>query len=376
MVAPVAIDQDRTERDVDLTTTRGYADLLEEIRAEVRRGRLRAAWSVNTEMIRTYWRIGRMILERQDAEGWGAGVVNQLAADLKSEETRGFSARNLWYMRTFATAWPDLLRADEFLPQPVAEIPWSHNRVLLDKLDDSQDRLWYAERAAAEGWSRAVLEHHIATDLKARKGVGANNFHETIAGPDSDLAAELLSEPLDLSFIAGEAVANERDLELALLRDIEKFMLSAGGGRLAFVGRQHPLTIAGDEFLIDLLFFHVALLRYVVVELKIGKFVREFTGKLNFYVSAVDGEIRTERHGPTIGILLCTGLNSQVVEYSLDRLGSPIGVTTYELDEGELRRDLPRELRDELPAPEHLRAGLERLVEERREDVEAVLGGG
>jgi predicted nuclease of restriction endonuclease-like (RecB) superfamily len=381
-------EQNTIRREVDLTTTRSYIELLGEIRTEVTGARLRAVRSVNTEMLTTYWRIGRMILEKQEQEGWGTSVIELLAADLRDEGAKGFSARNLWYMRKFAGAWPDLIVCEsafspqpvgkmppssEFLPQPVAEIPWGHNRVLLDKLDDTEDRLWYAEGAASEGWSRAVLEHHIAADLKGRKGIGANNFPATIAGPDSDLAAELLADPLDLSFVAGEDVKSERDLELALLRDIEKFMLGAGGGRLAFVGRQQVVEVGGDEFFIDLLFFHVGLLRYVVVELKIGKFAPEFTGKLNFYVAAVDGEIRTEKHGPTIGILLCAALNSQVVEYSLDRLGSPLGVTTYELDGGRQRKELPTELRDELPGPDQLEAGLRRLVDERREDVEALL---
>jgi predicted nuclease of restriction endonuclease-like (RecB) superfamily len=360
------------QHEIDLTATRSYAELLGEIRDEVRYARLRAARSVNTEMIAAYWRIGKLILDRQASEGWGTKVIDHLAADLKDEGARGFSAGSLQYMRKFAVAWPDLGRSP-ISPQAVGKIPWGHNRVLLDKLDEVPDRLWYAERAAAEGWSRAVLEHNIATSLKARKGVGASNFISTMAGPDSDLAVELLTDPLDLSFIPGEAVKSERDLEFALLKDIEKFMLATGGGRLAFVGRQHRLVIAGEEFFIDLLFFHVGLLRYVVVELKVGKFLPEFTGKLNFYVNAVDGELRTGKHGPTIGILLCAELNSQVVEYSLDRLGSPIGVTTYEIDEVEPRRELPSELRDQLPAPEQLRAGLQRLVDERRGDVETLL---
>jgi len=364
---------DSLERQGDLTTARGYVELLDGIRAEVRRSRVRAARSVNAEMIAAYWRIGRLILDRQASEGWGAKVIGQLAIDLKDEGARGFSAGNLQYMRKFASAWPDLEVDSAISPQAVGKLPWGHNRVLLDRLDGASDRLWYAERAASEGWSRAVLEHQIAIDLKSRMGAATTNFAKTIAGPDSDLAAELLSDPLDLSFVPGEEVKSERDLEQALLMDIEKFMLAAGGGRLAFVGRQFRLEVGGDEFFIDLLFFHVGLLRYVVVELKIGKFNPEFTGKLNFYVSAVDGEIRTERHGPTIGILLCAELNSQVVEYSLDRLGSPVGVTTYELGRGELKRDLPAELQGQLPEPEQLQAGLRRLVDERREDIEALL---
>lgn len=364
------------KREGDLAGAHGYVELLSEIRGEVRHARLRAARSVNAEMIAAYWRIGKLILERQAREGWGAKVIGQLAIDLKDEGARGFSAGNLQYMRKFAAAWPDLEDGSPISPQAVGKIPWGHNRVLLDKFDGTNDRLWYAERAASEGWSRAVLEHNIAIDLRSRKGIGASNFEATIAGPDSDLAGELLTEPMDLSFVPGEAIKSERDLELALLKDIERFMLNTGAGQLAFVGRQFRLEVGGDEFFVDLLFFHVGLLRYVVVELKIGKFSPEFTGKLNFYVSVVDGEIRTEKHGPTIGILLCAELNSQVVEYSLDRLATPIGVATYELDDGDRESDLPAELQGQLPDPEQLQAGLKRLVEERREDVEALLEAG
>jgi predicted nuclease of restriction endonuclease-like (RecB) superfamily len=366
------------KREVDLVANASYVELLDEIRKEVQAARVRAARSINAELTTAYWRIGRMILARQAAEGWGAKVIDQLAVDLREDAPKGFSVRNLRYMRAFADAWPEPHpKKSANVPQAVAQIPWSHNRVLLDKLTEPADRLWYAERDASEGWSRATLEHNIATRLKSRKGVGASNFPTTMAGPDSDLAAELLTDPLDLSFVAGESLKSERDLELALLNDIEKFMLAAGGGKLAFVGRQHPLMVAGEEFFLDLLFFHVALLRYVVVELKIGKFVPEFTGKLNFYVNAVDGEIRGKGiHGDTIGILLCAELNAQVVEYSLDRLSSPIGVTTYELQEGELKKDLPSELQGQLPAPEQLQANLRRMVDKRREDVEAVLEAG
>ncbi len=367
---------DVQKREVDLVGDAGYARLLEEIRAEGRAARVRAARAVNAELTGTYWRIGRMILDRQEAEGWGAKVIDQLAADLKQEGAKGFSVRNLKYMRAFALAWPDLdPGTTSKVPQPVAQIPWGHNRVLLDKLDTEDDRLWYAERAASEGWSRAVLEHNIATRLKTRVGAAANNFPATIAAADSDLAAELLTDPLDLSFVAGEQISDERDLELALIKYVEKFMLATGGGKLAYVGRQFPFVIGGDEFFIDLLFFHVEMLCYVVVELKIGKFVPDYAGKLNFYVSVVDGELRSEdKHGPTIGILLCAEKNEQVVHYSLDRIKSPVTVNRYATKKEELTQ-LPAELRGQLPAPEQLQSNLERMVDERREDIEALTDG-
>lgn len=351
-----------------------YAELLEEVRRQVREARVRAARAVNAELIAAYWRIGHMILARQHAEGWGTRVIDRLATDLEAEGARGFSVRNLKYMRTFAQEWPDLDPDDDaFGQRSVAQIPWSHNLVLLRKLDTEDDRLWYAERTASEGWSRAVLEHQISTRLRERQGLGASNFPQTITGADSDLAKELLTDPLDLSFVPGESVSSERDLEQALLDEIEKFMMALGAGELTFAGRQKPLEIGGDEFFPDLLFFHVGLLRWIVVELKIGRFEPEFVGKLNFYVNAVDGEIRKPVHGPTVGILLCTERNRQVVEYTLAGVATPIGVTTYELDGKELQQELPAELKGRLPAPEELRAGLERIVEERGEEFEAAV---
>lgn len=372
-VMPMAKKGEVQKREVELVGDGDYVKLLEEVRAEVRAARVRAARAVNSELTGTYWRIGRMILDRQETEGWGAKVVDQLAADLKNEGAKGFSRANLHYMRQFAEAWPDFDPGKTSnVQQPVGRIPWGHNVTLLSKLDRPDDRLWYAERDAAEGWSRAVLEHNIATRLKARAGAAANNFPATIAGPDTDLASELLTDPLDLSFVAGEKISSEEDLEDALLKYVEHFMLATGSGNLSFVGRQFPLVIGGDEFFIDLLFFHLGLLSYVVVELKIGKFVPEFAGKLNFYLKAVDGELRSEKHGPTIGILLCAELNDQVVRYSLKGIGSPMTVKRYELDAEELKK-LPAGLQGQLPEPEQLQANLKRMVDERREDVEALL---
>lgn len=361
---------------IGLVGESSYAELLSEIRRELQASRVKAVRAVNAELIALYWRIGRMILERQEAEGWGANVIGQLAADLKEEAPKGFSERNLHYMRAFAQAWPELkVAGPRNLQQVVAEIPWGHHVVLMTKLKVAEDRLWYAERAASEGWSRKVLEHHIATDLRGRHGLGPSNFESTLAAPTSDLAQELLADPLDLSFVSGEVAKDERDLELALLKDIETFMLNMGRGELAFVGRQKALVVNGDERFMDLLLFHTGLLCYVVVELKIGKFEPSYMGQLGYYVSAVDGEIRKENHGKTIGILLCTELNAQVVEYSIEGLEKPIGVATYAIDKDELTPELPTELRGKLPDPESLQAGLQSFVEEHSGKLEAFLGG-
>lgn len=236
------------ERGVDLVGDGGYAELLDQIREEVRSARVEAARAVNTELIALYWRIGRMILERQETEGWGAKVIDQLAADLKGEAPKGFSRSSLHYMRAFAEAWPEFHPGGAENVQTLSgQITWSHHQVLLDKLDSREDRLWYAEHAASEGWSVRMLRHHIATDLKGRQGLGKSNFIATLAPPDSDLAQELLTDPLDLSFVPGESIKSERDLELALLGEIESFMLNFGAGELTFAGRQKRLDVGGEE---------------------------------------------------------------------------------------------------------------------------------
>ena len=351
-----------------LASSAAYAELLAELRRRIAASRARAALSVNRELIELYWQIGREILRRQEERGWGAKVIDQLARDLKEEGRRGFSRSNLHYMRSFAAAWPE----EENVPQAVGQIPWGHVRSLLDKLKDPAIRLWYAERAAVEGWSRNILEHQVATKLHLRQGKATTNFAGTLPAPDSELAQEMLRDPYDLSFLPGERIAEERDLEEALLADIVKFMLELGGG-LTFAGRHKRLEVGGDEFFIDLLFFHVDLLRYVVVELKIGKFKPEYAGKLNFYLNAVDDQIRLPHHRETIGILLCTGRNRQVVEYALRRVESPIGVSTYTVDRTALTEELPPELEERLPSVEQLSAGLQRIADERAEELAAAL---
>ena len=352
----------------ELASSAAYAELLAEVRRRIAASRARAALSVNRELIELYWRIGREILRRQEERGWGAKVIDQLARDLKEEGHRGFSRSNLHYMRQFAAAWPK----KEIIQAPSGQITWSHYKVLLDKLDNPEIRLWYAESAAAQCWSVRILEHQVATKLHLRQGNATTNFAGTLPAPDSELAQEMLRDPYDLSFLPGERIAEERDLEEALLADIVKFMLELGGG-LTFAGRHKRLEVGGDEFFIDLLFFHVDLLRYVVVELKIGKFKPEYAGKLNFYLNAVDDQIRLPHHRETIGILLCTGRNRQVVEYALRRVESPIGVSTYTVDRTALTEELPPELEERLPSVEQLSAGLQRIADERAEELAAAL---
>ena len=326
----------------------GYADLLEQVKGEVAAARVRAARVVNTELVVLYWRIGTLIRRRRQAEGWGSRVVARLAEDLRAEfpAMRGFSPRNLVYMQTLAS-----VVGSEIAQQPVAQLPWGHVTVLLDKLDDQGQREFYAARAAAYGWSRAVLSHHIATGLHERSGEAVTNFPATL-GADSDLVNEIVQDPYNLDFLALEPGFSERHLEDALVARLTHFLAELGEG-FAFVGRQYRLTVGGQDFFADLLFFHLGLRRYVVFELKVGAAAPEHLGQLNFYVNIVDDLMRRPEHddGPTIGILLAATRDDVVVEYALRGYDTPLAVSTYTTTAA-----LPEEIRTALPSVEDLAA--------------------
>ena len=325
----------------------GYADLLEQVKAQVRAARVQAARAVNTELVALYWRIGRLILERQRAQGWGVGVVARLAADLRAEfpTMRGLSPRNLAYMRAFAAAFD----SGQIVQQPVAQLPWGHVTVLLDKLDDPGEREFYASRSAAYGWSRSVLTHHITTGLHERSGEAVTNFPTTL-GLDSYLVGEIVQDPYNLDFLALEPGFTERHLEDALVARLTHFLAELGEG-FAFVGRQYRLTVGEQDFFADLLFFHLGLRRYIVFELKVGPAAPEHLGQLNFYVNVIDDLMRRPEHddGPTIGILLAATRNDVVVEYALRGFGTPLAVSTYRTTAA-----LPDDVRDALPSVEDL----------------------
>lgn len=325
----------------------GYADLLEVVKAEVQAARVQAARVVNTELVALYWRIGRLILDRQGEQGWGAKVTARLGADLRGEfpAMRGLSARNLAYMRAFAAAFD----VGEIVQQPVAQLPWGHVTVLLDKLDGPADREFYADRAVRYGWSRAVLTHQITTGLRERTAGAVTNFPETL-GADSDLVSEIVHDPYNLDFLALDAGFGERALEDALVTRLTHFLAELGEG-FAFVGRQYRLTVGGQDFFADLLFFHLGLRRYVVFELKVTAAVPEHLGQLNFYVTAVDELLRRPEHddGPTIGILLAATRNDVVVEYALRGWDTPLAVSTYTTTAA-----LPEDVRRALPSVEDL----------------------
>jgi predicted nuclease of restriction endonuclease-like (RecB) superfamily len=321
--------------------TDGYAALLSGLKDRIRSARVRAAVAVNEELILLYWNIGRDILARQTAEGWGARVIDRLARDLRRDfpEMTGLSARNLKYMRAFAEAYAD----EEIVQQLVARLPWGQNVRLVEAVKDPDQRLWYARQAIEHGWSRNVLIHQIDSDLFARQGKAITNFARTLRPPHSDLAQELVKDPYSFDFLALGPEMSERELERGLLEHLRALILELGKG-FAFVGSQYLLTVGDQDYYLDLLFYHLRLRCFVVVELKIEEFRPEFAGKMNFYLSAVDDLLRHASDMPSIGIILCKDKNEVVVEYALRDSAKPIGVAGYLLSKA-----LPPKLQADLP---------------------------
>ncbi|WOD14153.1 PDDEXK nuclease domain-containing protein [Paraburkholderia kirstenboschensis] len=327
-----------------------YAAWLNDLKARVLSARQRAALAVSRELVLLYWQIGRDIAQRQQAQGWGAKVIDRLARDLRLAfpDMRGFSPRNLKYMRAFAQAWPD----GEFVQQAAAQLPWFHLCTLLDKLTTREEREWYAAKAVEHGWSRNVLVMQIETRVRERQGNAVTNFPERLPSPQSDLARDSLKDPYIFDFLGLGEDAQERDLEHALTRHITRFLLELGAG-FAFVGRQYRLEVGGDEFFVDLLFYHLKLRCYVVVELKATPFRPEYAGQLNFYLSAIDAQLKAPNDQPTIGLLLCKEQNRLVAEYALRGIAKPMGVAEYQL-----LREIPQPLATELPSIEEIEAEL------------------
>lgn len=335
----------------------GYADWLAELKQRIHAAQQRATLAVNRELVLLYWQIGQDILARQASQGWGSKVVDRLARDLRNAfpDMKGFSPRNLKYMRAFAEAWPD----GEFVQAALAQLPWYHQLALLDKLQTAEERQWYAAQALENGWSRNVLVMQIESGLRQRTGAAITNFSQRLPRPQSDLAHESLKDPYRLDFLGLGKEAQERAIEDALVKHVTQFLLELGAG-FAFVGRQVHVEVGDKDFYIDLLFYHLKLRCYVVVELKAGEFQPEYAGKLNFYLSAVDSQLRHPSDNPSLGLLLCKNRDKVVAEYALRDMNKPIGVAEYQLVQAlpkELQTDLPRiediesELRDADDAP-------------------------
>lgn len=333
-----------------------YFGLLNDLKQQIRSAQVKAALAVNRELISLYWKIGTVILQRQQQEGWGGKVIERLAKDLKHEfpDMKGFSRSNLLSMRAFAEAWPD----QQIVQQLVGQIPWGHNVRLLDKVKDPEERLWYVQQTIENGWSRNVLVLQIESGLYRRQGGAVTNFDRTLPQPQSDLAQSLIKDPYNFDFLTIAKDAREQELERGLITHIRDFLLELGVG-FAFMGSQYPLEIDGKDYRLDLLFYHARLHCYVIIDLKMGEFEPAFSGQMNFYVSAVNHTVRSEGDNPTIGIILCKSKSKTTVEFALDTVQNPIGVSTYRVG-----NDLPPKLQDSLPTPEQLEMELETAIAE------------
>jgi len=331
---------------------RDYRATLATIKQRVQQERLRVVLTANSAMVLLYWDIGRVILDRQASQGWGAKVIDRLAADLQTTfpEMRGFSPRNLKYMRAFAGAWLDR----PFVQQLAAQIPWFHNCLILDKVSAPMIRRWYIEATLAHGWSRNILALQIDGCAHTRQGKAVNNFKHTLPPPDSDLASQVFKDPYLFDFLGTSDPRREREVEQTLIDHVQRFLLELGTG-FAFVGRQVRLEVGDEDFLIDLLFYHLKLRRYVVVELKAVPFSPAFVGQLNLYLSAADDLLRHPDDKQTIGLLLCRTKNRVVVEYALRGLTNPIGVADWQ---SQIMANLPEEMQGSLPTVEEFEAEL------------------
>lgn len=334
-----------------------YSAFLQSVKTQVQQTQLRALISVNEKLISLYWRIGKDIIALQDKEGWGAGTIEQLSRDLQAAFPlmKGFSTRNLQYMRTFAAAYPD---EEVFTQQAVAQIPWGHHTVLLDKVSEPEKRQWYMEQVRQNGWSRGVLELQIKSDLYSRSGQAQTNFEITLPTLDSDLAKDTLKDPYIFDFITTSPETKERHLQAGLIANIERFLLELGVG-FAFINSNQHLKVGEEDYYLDLLFYHTRLKRYVVIELKTGEFKSEYAGKMSLYLTAVDEQIKAPDDEQTVGLILCTSKDKVTAEYTLRNINRPLGVATYNTS-----TELPEPLRAQLPGIKALEDNLERLKED------------
>jgi predicted nuclease of restriction endonuclease-like (RecB) superfamily len=331
-----------------VSSSQEYQSLLVSLKQRIQAAQVRAGLAVNRELVLLYWSIGREILARQQSEGWGAKVIDSLSRDLRREfaDMQGLSPRNLKYMRAFAEAWPD----EPIVQQLVAQIPWGHNVRLLDHVKSPEERTWYVHQTIANGWSRNILVMQIEGGLYRRQGKAVTNFQQTLPMPQSDLAQEILKDPYNFDFLTLSTEARERDLERGLLEHIRQFLLELGVG-FAFVGSQYPIEVAGEDYRLDLLFYHLRLRAFVVIDLKAAEFKPEYAGKMNFYLSAVDDKLKHPSDQPSIGLILCKSKNQ--IEYALRDTAKPMGIAEFRHLEA-----LPESFKGSLPSIEELEAEL------------------
>lgn len=336
-----------------------YMDFLSSIRARLKTAQIRAALAANSELIKFYWELGNDLIEKQKMQKWGAHFLEQFSHDMRQAfpEMQGFSVTNLKRMRLFAQAYPDF----EIRAQAVPQLPWGHIVRIMQMIKDGTQREWYAAQTIKNGWSRSVLEMQIESQLYDRQAITSkktSNYHEHLPALQSDLANEILKDPFNFDFLTIQGKAHERAVEDALVTHIRDFLLELGQG-FAFVGSQVPLTFDDQEFFVDLLFYHLNLRAFVVIELKATKFKPEHTGQLGFYLAAVDDQLRKPGDNQTIGILLCKSKNKVIAEYALRNISAPIGVSEYTLS-----KSIPTDLKGSLPTVEEIEAELNESAKE------------
>lgn len=339
-------------------SSKDYKQSLELIKTDILQTQLKAVSLVTAELTMLYWRIGKLIHEKINTAKWGTKVIAVLAQDLKQilPGVTGFSLRNLHYMRTFAEAYPDANYA-----ATAAQLPWGHNLYILDKLTDHQQRLWYTQKALENGWSRATLMMWIESDLYHRQGKAITNFKATLPTPNSDLAIQMLKDPYNFAFLTIDEKAREREIELELMAHIQNFLLELGTG-FAFIGRQYPITVGSKEFFIDMLFYHIELRCFIIIELKAEEFDPRNIGQINLYLSAVDSSLKHPDDQPTIGLLLCKSKDNYVAEYALRDINKPIGISSYTT---KLIESLPKELKNKLPSIAEIERELQKVKPRR-----------
>lgn len=374
---------------------KNYGQILQDLKDKIRQARLRASVVVNAQMLQVYWEIGQTILEQQKKLGWGAKIIDRLAADLKIEfeDMKGLSARNLKYMRAFAEAYPQFMQQqasqlqntdnqstvivqvepaqlvnqsiNEIVQVPLAQLTWYHHTTLLDKVKEPEVRVFYIQKAVENGWTRDMMVNQIENGLYKRQGALTHNFKQTLPNYQSELTQQLFKDPYQFDFLMLGAAAKERDLENAIINHITKVLIELGDG-FAFMGRQYRLEAGGQEYFLDLLFYHTKLRRYVVIDLKIGDFMPEYAGKINFYLGVADDKLKGPMDQASIGLILCKTKNKIIAEYALRDTSKPIGIAEYRINER-----LPEEIKGELPSIEEIEDKLEKELEKPKNPLEA-----
>jgi predicted nuclease of restriction endonuclease-like (RecB) superfamily len=339
-----------------------YRLFIEKIKTRIRSAQIKASFSVNTELIHLYWDIGRDVVEGQNKDGWGASVIDKMSTDIQKEfpGIEGFSPSNISRMRTFYLTWKDVQKVSAQvvpkLPEELIRLPWGQHIVLLFKVKIAEQRLWYAQKSLEYGWSRTVLVHQIEANAYSRQSKAITNFKVSLPPLQSDLAKQIIKDPYNFDFLMLKNEYNERVLESALIDEIQKFLLELGKG-FSFVGRQVHLEIGNKDYYIDLLFYHLKLRCFIVIELKTEEFKPEFAGKMNFYLSAVDDLLRYIDDKPSIGIILCKTRNKLIAEYALRDIKKPVGISRYFT---RIVEKLPDKLEGMLPTIEDLEKSFEK----------------